>query len=150
MGKEINKEEQMLLDRFGRKGPWKVPEGYFAQMMTEVEGKLPAQPQEQRYVEMTRWQKLKPYVYLAAMFLGIWVMMNVFGRVMTSRELNLDNPPEQYAQLMENAVEQDAVYIPTSLMSAMETEDAVLSEFTDMNEFVEAFNEAGATDQNLE
>lgn len=140
----------MLLDRFGRKGPWKVPEGYFAQMMTEVEGKLPAQPQEQRYVEMTRWQKLKPYVYLAAMFLGIWVMMNVFGRVMTSRELNLDNPPEQYAQLMENAVEQDAVYIPTSLMSAMETEDAVLSEFTDMNEFVEAFNEAGATDQNLE
>ncbi len=150
MGKEINKEEQMLLDRFGRKGPWKVPEGYFAQMMTEVEGKLPAQPQEQRYVEMTRWQKLKPYVYLAAMFLGIWVMMNVFGRVMTSRELNLDNPPEQYAQLMEKAVEQDAVYIPTSLMSAMETEDAVLSEFTDMNEFVEAFNEAGATDQNLE
>lgn len=150
MGKEINKEERMLLDRFGRKGPWKVPEGYFAQMMTEVEGKLPAQPQEQRYVEMTRWQKLKPYVYLAAMFLGIWVMMNVFGRVMTSRELNLDNPPEQYAQLMEKAVEQDAVYIPTSLMSAMETEDAVLSEFTDMNEFVEAFNEAGATDQNLE
>ena len=150
MGKEINKEEQMLLDRFGRKGPWKVPEGYFAQMMTEVEGKLPAQPQEQRYVEMTRWQKLKPYVYLAAMFLGIWVMMNVFGRVMTSRELNLDNPPEQYAQLMEKAVEQDAVYIPTSLMSAMETEDAVLSEFTDLNEFVEAFNEAGATDQNLE
>lgn len=150
MGKEINKEEQMLLDRFGRKGPWKVPEGYFAQMMTEVEGKLPAQPQEQRYVEMTRWQKLKPYVYLAAMFLGIWVMMNVFGRVMTSRELNLDNPPEQYAQLMEKAVEQDAIYIPTSLMSAMETEDAVLSEFTDMNEFVEAFNEAGATDQNLE
>ena len=140
----------MLLDRFGRKGPWKVPEGYFAQMMTEVEGKLPAQPQEQRYVEMTRWQKLKPYVYLAAMFLGIWVMMNVFGGVMTSRELNLDNPPEQYAQLMEKAVEQDAIYIPTSLMSAMETEDAVLLEFTDMNEFVEAFNEAGATDQNLE
>lgn len=150
MGKEINKEEQLLLDRFGRKGPWKVPEGYFAQMMTEVEGKLSDQPQEQRYVEMTRWQKLKPYVYLAAMFLGIWVMMNVFGRVMTNRELNLDNPPEQYAQLMEKAVEQDAVYIPTSLMSAMETEDAVLSEFTDMNEFVEAFNEAGATDQNLE
>lgn len=150
MGKEINKEEQMLLDRFGRKGPWKVPEGYFAQMMTEVEGKLPAQPQEQRYVEMTRWQKLKPYVYLAAMFLGIWVMMNVFGRVMTSRELNLDNPPEQYAQLMEKAVEQDAVYIPTSLMSTMETEDAVLSEFTDMNEFVEAFNEAATTDKNMD
>lgn len=150
MGKEINKEEQMLLDRFGRKGSWKVPEGYFAQMMTEVEGKLPEQPQEQRYVEMTRWQKLKPYVYLAAMFIGIWVMMNVFGRVMTSRELNLDNPPEQYAQLMEKAVEQDAVYIPTSLMSAMETEEAVLSEFTDMNEFVEAFNEADAADQNLE
>lgn len=150
MGKEINKEEQLLLDRFGRKGPWKVPEGYFAQMMTEVEGKLPEQPQEQRYVEMTRWQKLKPYVYLAAMFIGIWVMMNVFGRVMTSRELNLDNPPEQYAKLMEKAVEQDAVYIPTSLMSAMETEEAVLSEFTDMNEFVEAFNEADAADQNLE
>lgn len=150
MGKEINKEEQLLLDRFGRKGPWKVPERYFAQMMTEVEGKLPEQPQAQRYVEMTRWQKLKPYVYLAAMFIGIWVMMNVFGRVMTSRELNLDNPPEQYAQLMEKAVEQDAVYIPTSLMSAMETEEAVLSEFTDMNEFVEAFNEADAADQNLE
>lgn len=150
MGKEINKEEQLLLDRFGRKGPWKVPEGYFAQMMTEVEGKLPERPQAQRYVEMTRWQKLKPYVYLAAMFIGIWVMMNVFGRVMTSRELNLDNPPEQYAQLMEKAVEQDAVYIPTSLMSAMETEEAVLSEFTDMNEFVEAFNEADAADQNLE
>lgn len=138
------KEEEILERRFGRKEPRRVPDGYFESMVTEVMAKLPEQEQEPRYVEMTRWQKLKPYVYLAAMFAGIWLMMNIFGRVIKSESVSLENPPEAIAMAMSSGMSAEAYYIPEELISEMQVVEDIAGEFTDMNEFRESFRVADA------
>lgn len=142
MGDKIYKEEELLERRFGRDDHRRVPEGYFDALMTEVMSKLPEQEQEPRYVKMTRWEKLKPYVYLAAMFAGIWLMMNIFGRVIKSDQVSLDNPPEAIAMAMSSPRNHEAYYIPDELVSEMQVVDDVSSEFTDMEDFRESFDAA--------
>ena len=57
------------------KNPFKVPENYFSQFNEEIMRKLP----EKEFVApqpVTMWEKVKPWVYLAAMFIGMYVMIN--------------------------------------------------------------------------
>lgn len=57
----------------------KVPEGYFDSFAERVMAQLPAE--EPKVVELPRrglWATVRPYVYMAAMFAGIWLMMNMF------------------------------------------------------------------------
>lgn len=62
-----------------RKTGMTVPEGYFETFAAKMMEQIPAD--EPRVVEMPRrtlWQKVRPYAYMAAMFAGIWLMMNMF------------------------------------------------------------------------
>lgn len=104
----MHKEED-LIDKYGRETGFSVPENYFDTLETTIMDKLPPYQDIQRTVEMTKWQRVKPYVYLAAMFLGIWLMMNVFHRVSGGGSLSLENPPAAIASAM--ALESDE-YIP--------------------------------------
>lgn len=143
MADKIYKEEEMLERKFGRDDHRHVPDGYFEAMINEVMAKLPEQEQEQRYVRMTRWEKLKPYVYLAAMFAGIWLMMNIFGRTIQNESVSLDNPPEAIAMAMTSLPGHDS-YIPYEFASEIQVMDDVSEEFTNMQDFQAAFREAGA------
>ena len=63
-----------------------VPEGYFDDFNKRMAAALPVQDWEQpdheaNILPRTRWQKIRPYVYLAAMFMGIWCMMNMFDLI---------------------------------------------------------------------
>lgn len=95
----MNNEER-LKERYGTKGGWKVPEGYFETFCSDMISNLPAQPAPDVVEKMSVWQRMKPYVYLAAMFAGIWMMMKVFHTASQNATLNIDNPPEQIALLM--------------------------------------------------
>ena len=61
---------------------YKVPEGYFESFSQRMEQILPERPEitreQQPEVDRTFWQKIRPYVYMAAMFAGIWLMLNMF------------------------------------------------------------------------
>lgn len=94
----MKREEEYIKDIIGSNTGFVVPEGYFDAMREEVMAKLPAYPANPVLRERTRWEKFKPYVYLAAMFAGIWLMMQVFHNVSDRSQLNLDNPPELVAQ----------------------------------------------------
>lgn len=66
-----------LLDEIGRKHGMRVPEDYFADFtekmvdaLPEREIPLPEQP--------TLWLRVRPWVYMAAMFAGVWLMMKMF------------------------------------------------------------------------
>lgn len=59
----------------------KAPDDYFAQFQAKMQASLPLQDFEKASTftrERTRWQKIRPFVYMAAMFAGIWLMMNMF------------------------------------------------------------------------
>lgn len=60
----------------------RTPEGYFADFARRMEAALPEQPWEKPEAAPARrtlWNVVRPYVYMAAMFAGIWCMMNIFN-----------------------------------------------------------------------
>lgn len=57
------------------KNPFKVPENYFAQFNEEIMNLLPEKElATPRAVPM--WDRVKPWVYMAAMFIGLYVTIN--------------------------------------------------------------------------
>ena len=65
------KEEDRLNERIGRKEPFQVPENYFADLTQQVMDRLPQKECIEPAPAPTTWQKIKPWLYLAAMFMGI-------------------------------------------------------------------------------
>lgn len=69
-----------ILSRIDRQTGMTVPEGYFDQFASSMEQLLPEQEFESvKVLPRTWWQKVRPYAYLAAMFMGIWCMMEMFN-----------------------------------------------------------------------
>lgn len=65
-------EDKNLKDICGKTNPFKVPEGYFEQFTQQMMDKLP-EKEHTIHIEQptTTWQRIKPWLYLAAMFCGI-------------------------------------------------------------------------------
>ncbi len=139
MANKYEDEERRLASKFGRDTRMSVPEGYFDSFADNMMKILPANESITRHVEMTRWQKLKPYVCLAAMFGGIWLMMNVVGRFIRTDTVNLDNPPENIAMMMEKMDVNDNYYLPDDVFSDMEIESEVASSYDSMEDFERDF-----------
>lgn len=99
------RQEDRLIEKYGRDPGFKVPDGYFEELNAKIMRDLPPYKEAPKRVDLTLWQRVKPYVYLAAMFAGIWLMMNVFHRVSGSGDLSLENPPAAIAAAMESADE---------------------------------------------
>ncbi len=62
--------------------------------------RLPAYPEKPKVPELSRWQRLRPYVYLAAMFCGIWCMMKIFSDVSTRVSGQSQEVPESIVLAM--------------------------------------------------
>lgn len=131
-------EEQRIMDKFGNKYPGRVPDGYFESFAAGMTESLPEFPCEPKPAPMTLWQRLKPYTYMAAMFAGIWLMMNVFHRVSGAGQLSLDNPPENIAHIMEQSEVMD-YYTPVSALEDMEAEMELCESYTSMEDFEKDF-----------
>ena len=133
------KEEDKLVERFGRKGPWTVPEGYFESVRIEITSKLPEYPRKPQPVKLGRWQRVKPYVYLAAMFAGIWCMMQMFHQMSSGAgAVNLDNPPEHLAALMSDP-EVAGIYLAGQPVSDEQLIDEVCSMYDSIEDFEKDF-----------
>mgnify|MGYP001781473274 CR=1 FL=1 len=66
-----------ILDEIGRKHGMKVPENYFADFAGKMADSLPER-EIQLPEQPTLWLRVKPWIYMAAMFAGIWLMMKMF------------------------------------------------------------------------
>lgn len=71
------KKKDNILEQIGGKSGYKVPDGYFEQFATRMQEQLPEREFPQPEVVST-WKRLSPYLYLAAMFAGVWLMVQVF------------------------------------------------------------------------
>ena len=80
--KEINsqpmKEEQDILRKVGTKNPFHVPEGYFENFSQELMSKLPEKDSYIPEAETNLWTRVKPWIYMAAMFVGIMLSVRIF------------------------------------------------------------------------
>ena len=73
MGKEEN-----ILKKVGTKNPFSVPDHYFEDFTQELMNKLPEKEPMLPVAEPTLWQRVKPWVYMAAMFCGIMLSVRIF------------------------------------------------------------------------
>ena len=70
-GEDYMKEEDEILKKVGTGNVFKVPDGYFENLTSEVMNKLPEKEKSAFEVKKTtKWDKIKPLAYMAAMFVG--------------------------------------------------------------------------------
>lgn len=74
------KEEDTLLKKIGKDNSFKVPDGYFANLTSEVMNRLPDE-ETNTIAEspVSMWTKVKPLLYLAAMFVGAALIIRSFS-----------------------------------------------------------------------
>ena len=74
-------DKENILDIIGRKDGMTVPDGYFADFQARMEALLPVNEQAEtpREIEAPRsfWDRVRPFVYMAAMFAGVWCMVKM-------------------------------------------------------------------------
>jgi len=73
MGKEEN-----ILRKVGTGNPFRVPDHYFEHFTQELMNKLPEKEPIPTMPEITLWQRVKPWLYMAAMFVGIMLSVRLF------------------------------------------------------------------------
>ncbi|MCM1066660.1 MAG: hypothetical protein NC418_03685 [Muribaculaceae bacterium] len=85
------KTSENILDRARSRGlatpsaGMSVPEGYFEDFASRMAAMLPERPEIESAASAeaskprTLWQQVRPYVYMAAMFAGVWCMLQMFA-----------------------------------------------------------------------
>ncbi len=73
----MSKDKKDILAKIGKDAGFRVPEGYFDSFAEKIVKELP-EPDVTPIQPVTRWQRVRPFVYMAAMFVGIWLMMKIF------------------------------------------------------------------------
>lgn len=131
--------EEKLREKIGSNPGFKVPEGYFDEIYAKIANNLPErQPIEQK--PLTKWQRVRPYVYLAAMFAGIWCMMKMLNMMTIAPEVSFENPPALVAEAMTNSETIEDVYVPMSDVSEEELMSTIAEEYDSFDEFVDEFD----------
>lgn len=74
----MKKEESKILDKLGKNPGFKVPENYFNDFNAKLLESLPDVKITEE-VKPTMWVRVRPFIYMAAMFAGVWLMMNIFS-----------------------------------------------------------------------
>lgn len=79
------KEEDNLLKKYGNVNPFTVPENYFDKFKNELMEKLPEKAPILPVKEISLWDRVKPWVYMAAMFCGLMLSVRILvGEPQTS------------------------------------------------------------------
>ena len=72
------KEEENILRMAGRKAPFRVPDGYFEGLTERVMDGLPEVERVKPVVRrVSMWDRVKPWIYMAAMFMGAALIIRV-------------------------------------------------------------------------
>lgn len=135
------KEENILKDKIGTETGFKVPEDYFDSFRTKMLDELPPVVKMRPVAELSRWQKLKPYFYMAAMFMGIWCMMKLFHTVSTSYSGDEIEGSEQVIAMVNGDSEAIDYFTSESYQADYELMLSASDEYNDIHEFKEAFND---------
>lgn len=107
------KRDKDILEKYDGHRPFTVPDGYFNNLTDRIMASLPEEESSKASpVTVTTWMRIKPYLYMAAAFAGIFFCIKV-AVGLTSRH----NTPEM-AQTEEPTIYSDE-YIDSFLETAM-------------------------------
>lgn len=110
---KYEKEETDLLKRCGTENPFTVPEGYFERFTEQLMEKLPER-EAQPAPKLTLWTRVKPWVYMAAMFCGLMLSVRMFvgekqsqSPAATSETTDFTEVPDEYIDPIVNQTMMD-------------------------------------------
>ncbi|MBO5079379.1 MAG: hypothetical protein J6B82_00675 [Bacteroidaceae bacterium] len=108
MGKEDN-----ILRKAGTSNPFRVPDHYFENFTQELMNKLPEKEPMPLMSEPTLWERVKPWLYMTAMFCGIMLSVKVFVGVPQKDEFpaisqtEVERLPDEDWEIMINCIMMD-------------------------------------------
>ncbi|MBO5272831.1 MAG: hypothetical protein J6B30_08450 [Muribaculaceae bacterium] len=88
-------EDKNILDKVNRHSGMTTPENYFADFAEQMMQKLPEKEEAIITKPVTTWQRIRPFVYLVAMFAGIWCMVKMVDLISTGASLQTEQSTEQ-------------------------------------------------------
>ncbi|MDR1683103.1 MAG: hypothetical protein LBS25_06925 [Candidatus Symbiothrix sp.] len=95
-----------FLDKIGNKNPFTTPEGYFDGLTDRIMSQLPERNVESPKI-IPLWDRVKPWMYMAAMFTGIALMINLFTHIHpknTDLNLSSETDIEDFYQYYEDEI----------------------------------------------
>ena len=107
------KEEDKLLKKIGTENPFRVPEGYFEGFTSDLMSRLPEKEKTDVHREPTTWEKVRPWLYMAAMFIGTALII----RVASPGETVSNGQQQQQIAADESDIEME--YIRTAIENTM-------------------------------
>ena len=107
------KEEDKLLKKIGTENPFRVPEGYFEGFTSDLMSRLPEKEKTDVHREPTTWEKIRPWLYMAAMFIGAALII----RVASPGETVSNGQQQQQIAADESDIEME--YIRTAIENTM-------------------------------
>lgn len=112
-GEKLMKEEDKLLKKIGTENPFRVPEGYFEGFTSDLMSRLPEKEKTDVHREPTTWEKVRPWLYMAAMFIGAALII----RVASPGETVPNGQQQQQIAADESDIEME--YIRTAIENTM-------------------------------
>ncbi|MDR0976346.1 MAG: hypothetical protein LBL78_01115 [Prevotellaceae bacterium] len=73
------KEEDRIATKVGKEDGFRVPDGYFDSLASQVMSRLP-EKEKSAFIpkkEPTKWERIRPLLYMAAMFVGAALIIRV-------------------------------------------------------------------------
>lgn len=65
------KMQQFKIEEEKKKNPFRVPEGYMEGLTDQIMARLPERPQQKETKVVSMADKMRPWLYLAASFIGL-------------------------------------------------------------------------------
>jgi hypothetical protein len=102
----MNNDHPEILNRVPKSHGMTGPEGYFDNFASAMMERLPQKQSQAAPAKRTLWLRVRPYIYMAAMFGGVWLMMWMFNDMAgtPSYKRMADNP------VIANVLATDQVY----------------------------------------
>lgn len=133
------KQNNDILEKAGGKTGYTVPENYFDSVRSKILANLPEYPKQEE-LKLSTWRRMQPYLYMAAMFAGIWCMMKVI-HMMSSTDMSLENPPESVAMVMADANHYEWMDVADDdNADILQLEDDMSLQYSSIEEFKKDFN----------
>lgn len=110
------------LDDLKGKQPFRVPEGYMAGLTNQIMDRLPELPKEEEPQSVSLMDRIRPWLYLAAVFIG----MGLFFRIIVDADKSVNQASVDDSLLVQSEVSEAAIEAIDADMSA---EDADYLEY---------------------
>lgn len=101
------KEDSELAKKYGKKIPFTTPEGYFDNFTEQLMKQLP-QKETTEEPEIGTWDRVKPWIYMVAMFCGLMFSFRLFvgEKPVSSGEPTLESISELPDEYIEPIMDQ--------------------------------------------